>query len=40
MQNRTYLDNSEGLGALVQWVTGKDLPMVEHTLREGLATSI
>jgi len=34
------LNDGVRLGASVQWVTGKDLPVVEDALREGLATGI
>lgn len=33
-------DNNTRLGCRVKWVSGKDVPMVEHTLWEGLATSV
>ncbi len=33
-------DNSTRLGCRVHWVSREDLPMVEHALWEGLATSV
>lgn len=36
----TYLYNGVGSGVGLGWVTGQDLPVVKHTLREGLASCI
>lgn len=33
-------DNNTRLGCRFHWVSREDLPMVEHTLWEGLATSV
>lgn len=33
-------DNNTRLACSVHWVSREDLPMVEHTLGEGLATSV
>lgn len=33
-------DNYAGLACRLHWVSWKDLPVVEHTLWEGLATSV
>lgn len=33
-------DNYTGLGCGIHWVSREDLPMVEHALWEGLATSV
>lgn len=33
-------DNYTRLGCGIQWVSREDLPMVEHALWEGLATSV
>merc|ERR1712098_228033 len=34
------LHNLVWLAALLHWVSGQDLPVVEHALREGLATGV
>jgi len=34
------LDNLVGLGSLLEWVSGEDLPVVKHALREGLASGV
>lgn len=35
-----FTDDLEGFAGRVAGVTREDLPVVEHTLREGLATSV
>merc|ERR1712038_335445 len=34
------LHDGVGLGVLLHWVSGQDLPVVKHALREGLAASV
>lgn len=34
------LDNLVRLGALLEWISGENLPVVKHTLREGLASGV
>lgn len=40
VKGSTYLYNVEGSGVGLEWVSGQDLPVVEHALREGLASCI
>lgn len=35
-----YLYNGVWLGASLTWVSRQDLPVVKHTLREGLSSSV
>ena len=34
------LDNLVRLGSLLEWISGEDLPVVKHALREGLAAGV
>lgn len=37
---KLYLDDNVGLGGRFARVSGQDLPVVEHALREGLSTGV